>query len=105
MELDPANKYYSHNKNTLLVSMLDIREEIKLLVEIKDIRDEVNIIRSVLNVQKALMDQMSRAEGPDSMLPRNSAVSIMVNTDISDFKKLDDQAKSVQDKVRVFVGL
>jgi hypothetical protein len=104
-ELNHANKYYSHNKNTLLVSMLDIREEIKLLADIKDIRDEINIIRSVLNVQKSLIDQMSCTERPDSMLPRNSAVSIMVNTDISDFKKLDDQGKSVKDKVRLFVGL
>jgi hypothetical protein len=54
--LNPADKYYSHNKNTLLVSMLDICNEIKLLAEIKDIRDEINIIRSVLNVQKSLID-------------------------------------------------
>jgi hypothetical protein len=79
--------------------MLDIREEIKMLVEIKDVRDEINIILSVLHIQKTLIDHMSTENQVGYALLQGSAVEEIVDTDIADFMTMDEQAKSIQDKV------
>jgi hypothetical protein len=79
--------------------MLDIREEIKMLVEIKDVRDEINIILSVLHIQKTLIDHMSQENQAEYALLQNSDVEEIVETDIADFMTMDEQAKSIQDKV------
>lgn len=83
--------------------MLDIREETKLLVEIKDIRDEVNIILSVLYTQQTIVRQMRANEQETKELLSTSTVERVVETNISDFTKLDNQAKTVQEKVSLEV--
>ena len=81
--------------------MLDIREEIKLLVEIKDIRDEINIILSVLHIQKTLTRQIRQEDQSDYGKVQEPVVDGIVRDDIADFTKMNDQARTIQDKVRL----
>lgn len=106
LELDNSNKYYNEKKNALLTDLLDIREEISLLVEVKDIRDEVNIILTILNIQKNLVDEMSQVpEGEEGPLSRTPVVNGMIQRDISDFTKLDSQARTIQEKLNTLMDL
>jgi Mg2+ and Co2+ transporter CorA len=105
LELDSANKFYNKQKNGLMADLLDIREEIKLLVEVKDIRDEINIILSVLTMQVGLVKQMTTPTGSKPALLRTPVIENMIQTDIYDFKKLDDQAKTTQDKLNTLMDL
>ena len=41
--------------------MLEFRKESKLLMQIRDIQDELNIVKTVLEQQKAVIEQLSRA--------------------------------------------
>ena len=114
LELRSSNKYYNQTKNELLVSLLDIREEVKLLVEIKDIRDEINIILSVLDIQNTLLMQMGCTRSDKSAfmesverlaLTISPAAEKIVNVDIQDFTKLDSHSRTIQDKVAKHRGI
>jgi hypothetical protein len=41
--------------------MLEFRRESKLLMHIRDIQDELNIVKTVVEQQKAVIEQLSRA--------------------------------------------
>lgn len=98
--LDKTYKHFDRKKQELLEQLLDIREETELLVEVKDIRDEINIILSVLRVQQSLVTQLQGPTvHPDARLP-DSSVESLILANISDFEKLDSQAKTTQDNVR-----
>ena len=99
--LDKNCKYYDRDKLTLLRALLDIQQEIDLLVEIKDIRDEINIILSVLKVQHKVVHQMLPRSSSDFVLLQDSTVENMIKNDIAEFTRMENQAKSIQDKVRM----
>lgn len=80
--------------------MLDIRKEIEFLVEVKDIRDEINIILSVLHVQQSVVGQMKVLEIP-LLFPSEMTAESLIETAIADFVRLNEQAKSIQDRVLV----
>ncbi|KAL5415711.1 hypothetical protein PMIN06_002288 [Paraphaeosphaeria minitans] len=105
LELDNGNKYYNESKNALLTDLLDIRTEIALLVEVKDIRDEVNIILTVLTIQRKLVKQMSQEAGEEIALLRTPVVKNMILADINDFTKLDNQARTIQEKLNTLMDL
>ncbi|KAF2846288.1 hypothetical protein T440DRAFT_406141 [Plenodomus tracheiphilus IPT5] len=105
LELSPINKYYNEQKHTLLVDLLDIREEIKLLVEIKDIRDEVNIILTVLGIQWTLLERLSLHGSESPALTQGSVATNIVQTDIDDFTRMDSQARTIQEKLNTLMDL
>lgn len=80
--------------------MLDIRNEIEFLVEVKDIRDEINIILSVLQVQRNIIPQLNNGDEGHMSFCRGSPAEEVIETDIADFTKLTEQARTMQDKVR-----
>jgi len=105
LELDHGNKFYDEKKKALLVDLLDIREEIKLLVEVKDVRDEINIILTVLNIQQSLVEQLSQTVEGRPPLLQTPLVKNMIKIDINDFVKLDNQAKTIQEKLNTLMDL
>ncbi|EAT87204.1 hypothetical protein SNOG_04813 [Parastagonospora nodorum SN15] len=104
LDLDATNKYYQERKNTLLRNMLDIRKEIEFLVEVKDIRDEINIILSVLHVQQNVIGQMKALADP-LLFPNEMTAESLIETDIADFARLNEQARSIQDKLETLMDL
>jgi hypothetical protein len=82
-----------------LERLLDIREEVDLPVEIKDIRDEINIVMSVFRSQQLIVEQMRTVEHNARDLLPNPTVEKLLRANVSDFEKLDTQAKTTQDKV------
>ncbi|KAI8934166.1 hypothetical protein NX059_008919 [Plenodomus lindquistii] len=105
MELSPINKYYDEQKHTLLVDLLDIREEIKLLVEIKDIRDEINIIMTVFGIQRTLLEQMLAHANYSSAFRGSSAAAKIVQLNVEDFTRMDTQARTIQEKLNTLMDL
>jgi glycerophosphoryl diester phosphodiesterase len=81
-------------KRLLVEGLLDTREETKLLIEIKDIRDELQIMASILDTQKEVVQNICLVGRSKSRI-RSLVESIM-----TEIKRMDKQATMVQDKVR-----
>lgn len=92
---------FDYWKRLLLEQLLDMRTETSLLIEIRDIRDEINIIRSILTIQKGIVDKMMWTGGDSDPLLSDNAVQDLVHTNLEEIEKLDGQAVAVQQKVRL----
>ncbi|KAL4747567.1 hypothetical protein BDW72DRAFT_11709 [Aspergillus terricola var. indicus] len=52
-------------RRNLIKNLLEFHEESSLLMQIRDIQDELNIVKSIVEQQKLVLEQLSRAIRPD----------------------------------------